>query len=104
MQGGLQTHYVLADPPRIGALAAGLRRETIPGNNPFLLHVAVQYGLQGVRAIVPFPQLLLNHGRDNPHYESCCGPETSENPTQSSLFTKWELYASLRYCFAWYMP
>ena len=30
------------------------------------------------------PQFLLNHSRDNPHYESRCGkPERSENPTQS---------------------
>ena len=53
-------------------LAAGLRQEKIRGNNPFLLHVAVQSG-QGVKAKVPFPQLLLHHGRDNPHYECRCG-------------------------------
>ena len=41
--------------------AAGFRRETIPGNNPFLLHVAVHV-LQGVRAKVPFPQFPLNYG------------------------------------------
>ena len=40
-----------------GAPAAGLRRETIAGNNPFLLHVAVHV-LQGVKAKVPFPQFL----------------------------------------------
>ena len=40
--------------------------ETIPGTNPFLLHVTVQSGHQRVKAKVPFPQLLLNHGRDNP--------------------------------------
>ena len=38
-------------------LPAIVRRETIAGNNTFLLHVAVQSG--------------LNHGRDNPLYESC---------------------------------
>ena len=40
-----------------------------------------------------FPQFLLNHGRDNPHYEITPTtslveiPETSENPTHYSLFT-----------------
>ena len=43
------------------------------GQQSLLLHVAVQLGLQGVKAKVHFPQFLLNHGRDNPHYESCCG-------------------------------
>ena len=41
--------------------AAGLRRETIAGNNPFLLHVMVHV-LQGVKAKVPFPQFRLNNG------------------------------------------
>ena len=41
--------------------AAGLRRETIAGNNPFLLHVVVHV-LQGDKAKVPFPKFLLNHG------------------------------------------
>ena len=36
-------------------------RSTITGNNPFLLHVTVNV-LQGVEAIVLFPQFLLNHG------------------------------------------
>ena len=35
--------------------------ETISGNNPFLLHVVVHV-LQGVKAKVPLPQFLLNHG------------------------------------------
>jgi hypothetical protein len=39
------------------ASAAGLRRETIAGSYPFLLHVAVQE-LEGVKAKVPFPQFL----------------------------------------------
>ena len=33
-----------------------------PGQYSFLLHVVVQSGLQGVKAKVPFPQFLLNHG------------------------------------------
>ena len=45
-----------------GQQAAGL-------NNPFLLH-AVQSGLQGVKAKVPLPQFLHNHGGETPHYES----------------------------------
>ncbi|CAL8274476.1 unnamed protein product [Boreogadus saida] len=49
-----------------GSPAAGLRQETIPGNNPFLLHVPAQSGLQHVKSKVPSPQFLLNHGRDNP--------------------------------------
>ena len=58
-----------APPPR-GSTATGLQRrrqaavlrqETIPGNNPILLHVAVQSGLQGVKAKVPLPKFLLNH-------------------------------------------
>ena len=48
-----------------GTSAMG-RGETIPGNNSFLFHVVVQSGLQGVKAKIPFPQFLLNHGRDNP--------------------------------------
>ena len=36
------------------AAGSGHRRETIAGNNPFLLHVAVHV-LQGVKAKVPFP-------------------------------------------------
>ena len=48
-----------------GATPPGHRRETIAGNNPFLLYVAVHSGLQGVKAKVPFPQFLLNHGSDN---------------------------------------
>ena len=35
--------------------------------NPFLLNVIVHV-LQGVKAKVPFPQFLLNHGGDNPNY------------------------------------
>ena len=58
-------------------------RQTILGNNPVLLHVAVQSGLQGVKAKVNFPRFLLHHGRDNPHHESLLVVETSENPTQS---------------------
>ena len=63
--------------------AAGHRRETIAGNNPFLLHVVVHV-LQGVKAKVPFPQFILHHGWDNPHYES---PQR----TRRSLFTKCKL-------------
>ena len=37
-----------------GQRAAVLRWETITGNNPFILHVGVQSGLQGVKAKVPF--------------------------------------------------
>ena len=40
------------------------RHKTI---NPFLLNVMVHV-LQGVKAKVPFPQFLLNHGGDNPNY------------------------------------
>ena len=40
---------------------AGLKRETIAANNPFLLHVVVHV-LHGVKTKVPFPQFLLNHG------------------------------------------
>ena len=46
-----------------GPLAAGsgLRRETFAANNPFRLHVVVHV-LEGVKAKVPFPQFILNHG------------------------------------------
>ena len=44
-----------------GGGALGLRQEAIAGNNSFLLHVAVHV-LQGVKAKVPLPQFLLNHG------------------------------------------
>ena len=40
------------------------------GNNPFLLHIAFQSWLQRIKAKIPFPQFLLHHGRDNPHYKS----------------------------------
>ena len=36
------------------------------GNNPFLLHVAFQPGLQRVKAKVIFPQFLLHPGWDTP--------------------------------------
>ena len=36
--------------------------ESAYGNNPFLLHVAVQSELQGVKAKAPFPQFLLHLG------------------------------------------
>ncbi|CAL8338343.1 unnamed protein product [Boreogadus saida] len=49
-----------------GSPSAGLKRETFAANNPFLLHVVVHV-LEGVKAKVPFPQFLLNHGSDNPH-------------------------------------
>ena len=49
-----------AGAPPVGAAA---------GDDPILLHVVVQPGLQGVKAKVSFSQFLLNHGRDNPHYE-----------------------------------
>ena len=57
---------------------------SVLADNSFLLHVAVQSGLQGVKAKVPFPQFLLLHGRDNPHTTMSLvveTPETSENPT-----------------------
>ena len=51
---------------------------------------AVLSGLQGVKANVPFPLNLLNHGRDNPHYKSRCGdtgsPQTATIPLS---FTPW---------------
>ena len=59
-------------------------RETIPGNIPFLLHVAVQSGLQEVKAKVPFPQFLPHHGRGNPHYECRCG-STRDGSTTATL-------------------
>ena len=74
---------------------------TIAGNNPFLLMSWFNLDFRESKPMFLSPQFHLNHGQDNLHYESCCGsslPETSENPTQSSLFTKWELYASLHYC------
>ena len=40
---------------------AGLKRETFAANNPFLLHVVVHV-LEGVKAKVPLPQFILNHG------------------------------------------
>ena len=40
------------------------------GNDPFLLHVAFQLGLQRVKAEVLFTQFLLHHGRCKPHYKS----------------------------------
>ena len=52
------------------AAAEQLLRESAYGNNPFLLHVMFQSWLQRVKAKVNFPQFLLHHGRDNPHYES----------------------------------
>ena len=50
--------------PRQRAAQGPLRPETVAGNNPFLLHVALHV-LQGVKAKVSFPQVLLNHGWDN---------------------------------------
>ena len=77
----------------------------IAGNNPFLLHDVVQSGFQGVKAKFPFPQSFSTMAEITPT-ESLVGevPETSENPMQSSLFTKWEVYASLRHCVACYAP
>ncbi|CAL8388482.1 unnamed protein product [Gadus morhua 'NCC'] len=51
-------HWCLAAvvPRGGGASSAGLWRETIAGNNPFFLHVAVHV-LQGVKAEVPFPPI-----------------------------------------------
>ncbi|CAL8321932.1 unnamed protein product [Boreogadus saida] len=40
---------------------AGLKRETLAANNPFLLHVVVHV-LEGVKAKVNLPQFILNHG------------------------------------------
>ena len=59
----------LPSPPAAGSAEAvvpwqreaGLKQETNEGNNPFRLHLVVHV-LQGVKAKVPFPQLLLNHG------------------------------------------
>ena len=51
----------------------------LPEYNPFLLHVAV-HGLQS-QGQSSFPPILLNHGRDIPHYESLLvveEPETSD--------------------------
>ena len=39
----------------------GLERESFAAINPFLLHVVVHV-LEGVKAKVPFPQFILNHG------------------------------------------
>ncbi|CAL8314471.1 unnamed protein product [Boreogadus saida] len=44
-----------------GGPSAGLKRETFAANNPFLLHVVVHV-LEGVKAKVPSPQLILNLG------------------------------------------
>ena len=49
------------------------------GNNPFLLYVAFQYGLQRVKAKVPLPQFLLYYGRDNPHYKYLLVAEVPES-------------------------
>ena len=38
--------------------AAELPPPELPEYNPFLLHVAVRYGLQRVKARVPFPQFF----------------------------------------------
>ena len=68
--------------------AAGLRQERTTGNNPFLLHVAVHV-LQGDKGKVPFPQFLLTMAELTPTTSLVVEiPETSDNTTQSSLFTK----------------
>ena len=46
--------------------------------NPFLLNFMVHV-LQGVKAKVPFPQFLLNHGGDNPNYSLVVELGTSKN-------------------------
>ena len=80
--------------------------EKIPGNNPFLLHVTVQSGLQGVKAKVPFPpNSFWTMAEITPTTSLIVEtPETSENLTQSSLFTECKLYARIRYCVACYAP
>ena len=61
--------------PRQRTAGKGLKRETIAGNNPFVLHVMVHV-LQGVKAKVPFPQFLT------PTTSLVVEiPETSENTT-----------------------
>ena len=59
--------------------AAGLRRETTPGNGQRSAGSGAPADNPGQQSqtTIPFssmsPQFLLNHGRDNPHYESRCG-------------------------------
>jgi hypothetical protein len=43
------------------ATGSGLKRETFAANKPFHLHVVVHV-LEGVKAKVPFPKFILNHG------------------------------------------
>ena len=64
-----------------GGPSAGLKLETFAANNPFLLHVVVHV-LDGVKAKVPSPQLILNLAWDNPHYESRCRNTRDESPTE----------------------
>ena len=59
--------------------SSGGRREFAYDNNPFLIHVSVQSGLQGVKSKVPFPQFLFKHGREPPLQVFTCSGETSEN-------------------------
>ena len=56
-----------------GASEAGLKRETISGNNPFLLHVLVHV-LQGVKDVLlpPIPSQKWLGTMANPHYEPHC--------------------------------
>ena len=58
-----------------------LLRESAYGNNPFLF-----LSLFRVKAKVPFPQFLLHHGRDNPHYESLLVVEVAENLRPDAVF------------------
>ena len=55
---------------------------------PVLLHVAVQSGVQRVKAKVSFPQFLLYHGRDDPtplRVFTCCGSTRVWEPRWHSL-------------------
>jgi hypothetical protein len=59
--------------------------------NPFFLNVMVHV-LQGVKAKVPFPQFLLNHGGDNPNYRlvmELLGTSKNQRFMRHSIKAEW---------------
>ena len=54
----------------------------LPGDGASWPHV-----LQRVKAKVPFPQFLLNHGSDNPHYSLVVEIQETSKNRQETLVT-----------------